>query len=385
MPNGCSRPRIAILTPYPADFVSFTGGVETATAGLLEGLLGYQDRFEFHVVTLAKELRRDLLVEREGFSYHFLSLPYSWQRPRLPFWILRTLTEIRRIAPHLIHCQDTMAMAIAATWSGRRRLFTIHGVKRHEASKRIGWERWSATADAWLEPYLYARFQDFVCISEYSRRIAGAQKRTYEIPNAVRSAFYEVRREFSPDCPLFLFVGVLSPLKRPSDLVSVHSGLCKRFPNLQTVFCGDAEDPGYKFKLQAMAAERVSFRGCIDLAGLIDLFAKATALVLPSAQENAPMVIAEAMAAGVPVVATDIGGVTEMVERGGSGFLYEPGDVNALASYLELLIDSPTLLHEMGLNARKKALARYHPQIVGQQIIEAYRMLLEDPRVKNGR
>lgn len=376
--RGHVRPRIAILSAYPADFVSFSGGVETATAGLLEGLRAYQDEFEFHVVSLSKELRRDLQVEREGFMFHFLSLPYSWQRPRLPFWSLRTLTEIRRIAPDLIHCQDNMAMAIAAIWSGRSRLFTIHGLKRHEASKRIGWERWSATADAWLEPYVHRHFDDFICISDYARRVGANGNHTHLIPNAVRSALFDVRREALSNSPMLLFVGLLSPLKRPTDLILVHQDLRTVFPNLQTVFCGDAENHRYMSALQAMAGDGIDFRGRVDLTVLMDLLSKAVALVLPSAQENAPIVITEAMAAGVPVVATCVGGVPQIVRDGDTGFLYEAGDLYGLKSALIRLLTEIPMACTMGQVARQEALLRYHVSIIASQTAQVYQRVIRE-------
>jgi len=376
MSGGHARPRIAILSPYPADFVSFSGGVETATAALLEGLRAYQDEFDFHVVSFSKGFRQDLEIERDGFRFHFLSLRYRWQRPRLPFWVLRTLGVVRSIAPDLVHCQDNMAMALATVWSGRLRVFTIHGVKRAEAPKRAGRERWAARFDALVEPYVHRHFDHFICISHYARSVVGTSKNTYAIPNAVRSTFFDVQRSPNPERPILLFIGVLSPLKGVADLLLAHRRLRQRFPELTTVFCGEPEDPRYFGRLQDLVSDGVQFVSRVDVGALKHWLGLATALVLPSYQENSPVVIAEAMAAGVPVVATSVGGIPEMVKHGETGLLYEVGDIEGLTNCLMQLLAEPKLCERLSGQARIFAQATYAPPQVATATVEVYRQLL---------
>ena len=146
------KPRIAILTNYPADLTTFTGGVETATDALLEGLRKHQEDFEFHVVSVPQGLTKDIQMEQNGFCFHFLSTPsLPVARPRHLFRVVNGLRKLREISPDLVHCQDNMALALATILSGYPCLFTVHGVKRHEAGKRTGWARWSASADAIIE------------------------------------------------------------------------------------------------------------------------------------------------------------------------------------------------------------------------------------------
>jgi glycosyltransferase involved in cell wall biosynthesis len=379
MSEGNPRPRIAILSPYPADFVSFTGGVETATAGLLEGFRAYQDEFEFHVVSAPQGLMDDLTVERDGFTFHFLSVPNKWwARPRFPWRVLRTYRWLERIRPNLIHCQDNIAMAVATIKSGYPRVFTVHGVKRREAAKRAGRERWAARFDALLEPYVHRHFDYFICISHYARSVVGTSRNTYVIPNAVRSTFFDVQRSPNPERPILLFVGVLSPLKGVADLLLAYRHLRPRFPELMTICCGEPEDSRYFRRLQGLVSDGVQFAGRVDMGALKHWLAVSTALVLPSYQENSPVVIAEAMAAGVPVVAARVGGVTEMVKHAETGLLYQPGDIDALAKYLEELLTNPLLCNHMGEHGRKRAQALYSPARVAEAMVTAYRQILGD-------
>ena len=371
------KPRIAILTNYPADFTTFTGGVETATAALLEGLRKYQDDFEFHVVSVPQGLTKDIQIEKDGFRFHFLSTPsLPIARPRQLFRVVNGLRKLREIAPDLVHCQDNIALALAAILSGYPRLFTVHGVRRHEASKRTGWARWSTSAEALIEPYVHRRFQSFVCISGYTRRVLGKGKKLFNIANPVRSMFFQVNRNGVSNSLVLLFVGDLSPLKRPMDLLLAHQELRSRFPTLETVFCGAPGDDGYFQQIQRQTTEGARFVGRVQGDKLVDWLSRSAALVLPSSQENLPIVIAEAMAAGVPVVASRVGGVPEMVEHEQTGFLCNVGNIGGLIKRLECLLSNPTLQAEMGQMARQKALDTYHPDLVAYQTTNVYRTML---------
>jgi glycosyltransferase involved in cell wall biosynthesis len=141
------------------------------------------------------------------------------------------------------------------------------------------------------------------------------------------------------------------------------------------VLCGEPESRSYAAHLAALAGAGVEFFGRAPLAALLEFLAQATALVLPSHQENAPMVVAEAMAAGVPVVATRVGALPEMVEDGVSGWLVDPSE-DALHAALCAILDDPGAAAEMGRRGRQLAWQRYHPQCVAQATLDVYEQLL---------
>ncbi len=371
------KARICILTNYPVDHRSFSGGVETATDGLLAGLRAYQHEYDFHLIAASNVIPKDIHQQQDGFHYHFLAMPQlAVARPRFFFRVFKAYRLLRRLQPDLVHCQDNLALAAAAICSGYRRVLTIHGIKKAEAGKRIGWERWAATADAWLEPYVQRAFPNLVCLSVYSQSFLDGARRIYRIPNAVRPAFYPLERQ-SLNHPVFLFVGKLSPLKGPEELIIAHQMLCRQHPALETVFCGAPETPAYQQYLRGRAgADRIHFLGPASLDELKHWLSVATALVLPSRQENAPIIIAEALACGLPVVATRVGGIAEMLDDGRLGFLYDPGDVSQLTSHLETLLRHPAAAHPATAAGRLKAQTVYHPAAVAGQTVAMYRELL---------
>jgi glycosyltransferase involved in cell wall biosynthesis len=374
--------RIVILSNYPPDHVSFTTGVETATASLLEGLRTYQGLFEFHIISVTNQIRSDLVENRSGFWFHFLSSPRNpFARPRLPLRLIKTYKELNRIQPALVHCHDNMALALAAIFSGYPRIFTVHGIKRHEAGKRSGWDFYSAHVDALLERYVHRRFDALVFVSQYAEDTVGHARMAYSIPNAVSSLFFRMHAQPNPMNPYVVFVGTMEPLKRPGDLLLAHEELRRQFPNLEAIFCGEFQVAGYAHKIQQMVCRRkiegLRFEGRVGQARLAELFRKAIALVVPSSQENAPMVIAEAMATGLPVVATRVGGIPDMVRDGENGMLYSVGNIPELTACIRRLLVDPGVQSRLGQRGREIAAKQYCPKRVARETVFAYRQILE--------
>jgi glycosyltransferase involved in cell wall biosynthesis len=99
-------------------------------------------------------------------------------------------------------------------------------------------------------------------------------------------------------------------------------------------------------------AGRVQFVAQVPQRELAALMRSAYVLVLPSTSEGLPRVIIEAMATGLPVIGSCVGGIPEMVENGATGFLVSPGDATALAERLRWVLEHPKEAREMGRHAR---------------------------------
>jgi glycosyltransferase involved in cell wall biosynthesis len=117
---------------------------------------------------------------------------------------------------------------------------------------------------------------------------------------------------------------------------------------------------------------RAALLGPLSTEQLLEEYRLASLFVLPSAQETSPMVIAEAMAAGVPVVATRVGGVPYLVEDGATGFLVDVGDIDALARRIASLIADDDVRGAVGGAARSRARERYRPVDVAARVRAVY-------------
>ena len=173
-----------------------------------------------------------------------------------------------------------------------------------------------------------------------------------------------------------LFLGRLSTRKGIYDLLAAVAELRKDFATLQLLCCGDGDQ-------QAVAVRAARF-GIADAVKILDwvegeqkrrLLMESTIYVLPSYNEGLPMGVLEAMAAGMPVVSTTVGGIPDAIENGIDGFLVEPGDVTALAGILRQLLGDAELRRRTGEAARKKIREYFRAEKVVGQIEQLYREL----------
>jgi len=163
-----------------------------------------------------------------------------------------------------------------------------------------------------------------------------------------------------------VFVGRLEVIKGVHILLDALVLLKKKRPNLnihlKIIGAGNKEYYNLlinKIRLESLQ-DMVDFVGEQSLAEVSSLLRRAQLSVIPSiVYENFPNVLVESYACGTPVLASDIGSITEGVKNGETGYLFKPGDPNSLASRLEYCMDHPRHLYTMARNARKIAEEKY--------------------------
>src|SRR5690606_20518716 len=144
------------------------------------------------------------------------------------------------------------------------------------------------------------------------------------------------------------------------DLIDAMARITRSHPSVQLLLGGDGD-----LQEAAERAKQLGVQDSVKLLGWVtgerkaNLLSSASVFCLPSYNEGLPMSLLEAMASGLPVVTTPVGGIPEAVTDGREGYLVEPGDVGSLADKLRALIDNRILAREMGQEARKKALEKY--------------------------
>ncbi|MBX2991949.1 MAG: glycosyltransferase family 4 protein [Bacteroidetes bacterium] len=377
------RPRVAILTNYPYDGKTFTGGVETATAGLFEGLQSYVEEFDFHIFTLCREISRHTVEARNGMTYHFLAIPNRWfTRPHVLPNILNARFELKKLQPDIVHCQDNMALAVASITSHQsRKVFTVHGIKSVESRVWEGPEYWSHQMDALLEKWIRKRFDEVIAISPYVDRFLPAGVKKHHITNPVRTKFFESPQS-GVQLQRMLFVGALTRLKRPLDAIKAHEIVIRDFPDATLSLVGETQDKEYEREIRRYIRDAhitgVEFLGVRTQEDVAALMRESAMLVLTSVQENTPMVVAESMASGLPVIASKVGGIPDMINNGTDGLLFECGDVHSLARLMTDVLRSGDLRNSLSRNGRAKALATYSSEAVAAATVSVYRTMMRE-------
>lgn len=197
---------------------------------------------------------------------------------------------------------------------------------------------------------------NFVCRSEYAR---------HEVP--------ELRASLAPDDqPLLVHVSNLRPVKRPVDCVEILARVLQKGIKTRLVMVGDgSERPRAEQRAQDLGIAKHSvFVG--EQPNIVDYLSAADVLLLPSEQESFGLAALEAMACEVPVVASRVGGIPEVVTDGETGFLSEVGDVCKMAEDAARLLTDKELRNEMGRRARDSAIDRYSTDSVIPTYLDFY-------------
>src|SRR5690349_1336451 len=162
---------------------------------------------------------------------------------------------------------------------------------------------------------------------------------------------------------LVLFLGHLEAEKGIYDLLEAVAKVRAAVPDLRLVCAGDGDRIGVAHYAERLGiADAVKFTGWVGPSGKRALLEHAAVFALPAYDAALPVSLIEAMSAGVPVVASPVGGIPEVVADGASGFLVAPGDKGALERALRRLLIERTLAARMGAAARETARARYAPE-----------------------
>ncbi|WP_137702259.1 glycosyltransferase [Marimonas lutisalis] len=245
---------------------------------------------------------------------------------------------------HIAKSSCTVAM-LASEISGIPYSFTLHG------------------PDIFFEP-IHWRLDEKIrravfvsCISEFCRSQAMAFSDTdqWDKLHIVHCGVDPARYAPAPRARghQVLFVGRLAAVKGLPVLFEALEHL--RHETLSLAIIGDGPD---RAALERMARDKgidqqVDFMGYRSQSEVAAMLAETDLLVLPSFAEGLPVVLMEALAAGVPVVTTQIAGIPELVEHGVNGYLCPPGDELALAHAIEAVLDDPETAEAMGAEGRE--------------------------------
>lgn len=197
------------------------------------------------------------------------------------------------------------------------------------------------------------------------------RRRMVVIPNAVNVArFQAISHVPSPGQFRLGFIGRLDPVKRVPDLVAAMSSV--QGPIALHIF-GDGSDR----KRVEQTVGRLGLTQRVTLHGMVarpeDALSRIDALILPSEAEGFPMVLLEAMAAGVPIIATDAPGIRDVVENGRTALMSPVGDVPALTAAIGRLVGDGALRGQLVADARATVAQRF----TWDRVMAQYREVLE--------
>ncbi len=340
-----------------------------------------------HFIASALPTRLTELNERVRFhEVEMMSYPLFEHQP----YTLALATKMATVAEHerldLLHVHYAIPHSISAilareSLKPQRRLpviTTLHGTD----ITLVGADRSYLP----ITRYGIAQSDGVTAISEYLKRATtetfGIEDVTV-IPNFVCATDYQrrpvpaLRRELTPnDEPLLAHVSNFRPVKRPVDCVEILARVRRRGVQARLVMVGDGSERGRaEHRARGLGvAEHCAFVG--KQPRIVDYLSAADVLLLPSEQESFGLAALEAMACEVPVVASRVGGVPEVVTDGETGCLAEVGDVEKMATDAARLLADADLRRAMGRRARASAVGRYSTDLIIPRYIAYYERIL---------
>ena len=178
--------------------------------------------------------------------------------------------------------------------------------------------------------------------------------------------------------PRLLFLGRIATDKGVSELLGAFADIHADHPNLMLAFGGDGELASARTEAAKLGIEPfVEFHGWVGAAQRTLLLQSSSAFVLPSYMEGLPMALLEAMAAGLPTIATQVGGVPDLVSEGVEGLLVAPKDRTALAGAIASMFRDDQRRAAMSRAARERIVRDFYPDKIIAQVEALYDALLQ--------
>jgi glycosyltransferase involved in cell wall biosynthesis len=393
--------RVALLTTDSREHFKDYGSQKpyfgTAPEALLQGF-GMLSGVEVHVLSCTQQPMPAPEKLASNVWFHPLHVPkWGWLRTGYQGCVRTVRQKLRDIQPDLVHAQGTERdCALSAVLSPYPKILTIHGNLRL-IKKQVGFRPFSAM---WLQSYLEGlvvpRFNGVICITNYTREAVEHEvSKTWVVPNAVDLSFLALGKKRLSDAshrpstldsrlktPIILVVANIDPRKNQNAFIKALDPLARSM-SFEIRFFGSCGEFDYTKQFKELIASRpwCYYGGMLGREELRSQFEQADMLVLPTHEDNCPMVVLEAQAAGVPAIATKVGGVPDLIENGVTGLLADPENpVTFYTAVEKLLINDGSLREQLARSAHQKALEQYHPRVIARKHLDIYRAALRESK-----
>ncbi len=337
-------------------------------------------KHELHLVSYDKPVR---LEEETGFSFHKVELLRYPLFERVPccysLALASKLVEVMRSFDlDIIHVHYAVPNAVSAylakeiTNSSVKVVTTLHGTDSYLVGSHPSYKE--------VTQFSMQQSDALTTVSEYLRKRTmtefGISKEIKVIPNFVDPKRF---KHLERDCKqkVVCHSSNFRPIKRIPDIIRAFKIISEEI-SCRLSFIGDGPERSTAEKLvrELGIAERVDFLG--NVKRVQEILGKADLFILPSKDESFGLAALEAMSCEVPVVASNVGGLKELISHGVNGYLIKVGDVKALARHSLKILQDARLQEELGRNARQAVLDKYTPDKIVPKYEDLYKEILEE-------
>jgi glycosyltransferase involved in cell wall biosynthesis len=394
--------KVVWLSPFPLDvLVPFgmkltrpVGGHPCSWIVNWAKALAALPQVDLHLITYASRVKQSQSVRYSGYTVHVVrdAIPFT-DRSWAALWDLdartqfahrkkKLLKKITELNPDVVHGHGTEdAYGLAAVESGYPAVVSIQGViadyLRTNPTRRYKYAAQTEATTVRTGHY-------FMCRTHFDKGFVSslnAEAHIFHMPEAMNPCFFSVDRSGAEPCRI-LHVGGFHERKGLEDLLVAVSELKSAFPDVtvDVVGGGSADRKAYLMSRakELGVLENITVHGFLGADEIAELHEKATMFVITSQNENSPNTLAEALCAGTPCVAYDVGGISSMFIDGESGCLVPAGDTVRLAERVGQLFASPELRQQLGTKGMVDGVAN-RPDKVAKASLRAYFEMLKEP------
>jgi glycosyltransferase involved in cell wall biosynthesis len=380
---------VVMIGPFPADPSVIKGGVQASVYGLSRTLQKRSDIGGVDVFSIPVKADKTPLHSAtvEGIAVTYLNAPYRFLIS-LIIHVSLVFRTIRRKRNPVVHVHGTgLFQAVLLICLRIRRtplVWTLHGITEKETLEILRRHR---TIGNLLRNLLYTflervslRIAPFTIVDTpyVEQELAPTRNKLYVIPQGIFADEFTGLPHERPDPPEVLSIGVLSPRKGHHLTLEAFPRIKPKLPTARLIIAGASPQPDYVQSLNDRSAElgltdSVEIRVDLPRTEILALLGRSHVFALHSQEESQGIALCEALAAGLPVVATRVGGIPFVVDDQQNGFLVPYGDIQAFADTIILLLTEESRHAQMSARAKVSA-DRFNWTRIANEVFKIYEL-----------
>jgi glycosyltransferase involved in cell wall biosynthesis len=292
---------------------------------------------------------------------------------RMVYSLFQTISRLQPQVAHLVGLHQWVEWALPL-FPRIPLVATIHDVSQHPGDKESA---------HWVPAWFWARPDQFIVHAESLKRQLRAvrgvpEEKAHVIPHGSYDFYtHWASQEAQERAHTILFFGRIWEYKGLQYLIEAEPLITSRVPEARIVIAGHGEPFERYARLMVHPEHFVVHNYRIPDEMIAPLFQQASLVVLPYIEASQSGVTAVAYAFGKPVVATTVGGIPEVVEHGGTGYLVPPRDARSLADAIVTLLQDHPLRRRMGRRALAKSQSEFSWSGIAAKTMQAYQQALE--------
>ncbi len=337
---------VILVNLFPPKWLA---GTEIATYNLADHLAR---RHEVHVIT-SHDAGLPEFSEENGFSVHRIAWPKIRFIGTVTFWA-KICLKIRTIKPDVFHAQSLLCGIPAVV---AKKLLKIPYVVWGQGSDIYLPDRFTRITS---KPILQNADAVLALTEDMKQKMQEIHDRDISVvPNGIDLERFEISSgdKKEGNAKTIIFVGRLHPVKGVRYLIEAMAIIHQQMPDVKLVIVGDGAE---RSRMEELVG-RLNLNDCIQFTGQVPqesiprLIHQADVFALSSLSEGLPVVILEGMAAGLPIVATNVGGIPDIIKEGVNGYLVSVKNPEEISDKLLILLQNDEIREMMSTNNREKA------------------------------